>query len=57
MFHFQSLNNPPTTSKLGVRPGIFKFILGSAVFVVGFINFFYYAEPREKSSEPRAAIV
>ena len=43
----QKIKNPPTTSKLGVRPGNFKFTLGSAVLVVGFLIFSKNAEPRE----------
>ena len=48
MFHLVKLNSPPTTSKRGGRPRIFKFILGSAVFVVGFLIPLKNAEPREK---------
>jgi hypothetical protein len=48
MFHPEKLNNPPTAFKFGVRPDIFKFILGSAVFVVGFLIPLKNAEPREQ---------
>jgi len=48
MFPLKKKNNPPTAFKFGVRPDIFKFILGSAVFVVGFFNTLNYAEPREQ---------
>jgi hypothetical protein len=49
MFHPEKLNNPPTASKSGVRPDIFKFILGSAVFVVGYLISQKNAEPRENN--------
>jgi hypothetical protein len=49
MFHPEKLNNPPTASKSGVRPDIFKFILGSAVFVVCYLISQKNAEPRENN--------
>lgn len=49
MFQQKNLKNLPTALKRGVRPCNFKFILGSAVFVVGFFNTLKYAEPREKN--------
>jgi hypothetical protein len=48
MFHPEKLDNPPTTSKFGVRPNIFKVSLCSAVFVVGFLISQYHAEHREQ---------
>lgn len=48
MFPIKKSNKPPTAFKSGERPDIFKFILGSAVFVVGFLIPLKNAEPREK---------
>lgn len=49
MFQIKKSKNPPTAFKFGVRPNIFKFILGSAVFVVGFLIPINNAEPRTKN--------
>jgi len=49
MFQQKKSKNPPTAFKSGVRPDIFKFILGSAVFVVGFLISQKNAEPREQN--------
>lgn len=50
MFLSENLNNSPTTLKSGVRPDIFEFILGFAVFVVGYLISRKNAKPREKKT-------
>lgn len=48
MFLPEKLNNLPTTLKFGGRPDIFEFILGFAVFVVGYLISRKNAKPREQ---------
>lgn len=51
MFQLEKLKNPPTTSKLGVRPSDFKFILGYAVFVVGYFKSFVLCVTKIKTPQ------
>ncbi len=51
MFLPDNLNNSPTTLKFGGRPDIFEFILGFAVFVVGYLKISRKnAKPREQKT-------
>jgi len=47
MFQQIQLNNPPTASKFGVRPNIFKFFLVSQSLLWAYLKILKNAKPRE----------